>query len=98
MYPDEVKAPKSPDDWVDPSPNTSKGGLHLKKWKTQVDVGASTTALYLCLDHKASNTRPIVSQMDTNQLRQMNRTLQYVHMEGGFFSTKGVIRGEMMMR
>ena len=69
----------------------------MKKWKTQADRGASTTALYLRLDHKASNTRPIVSQMDTNQLRQMNRTLQYVHMEGGFFSTKGVRRGEMMM-
>ena len=31
MYPDEVKPPKSPDDWVDSSPNTSKGGYTFEK-------------------------------------------------------------------
>ena len=31
MYPDEVKVPKSPDDWVDPATNTSKGDPTFEK-------------------------------------------------------------------
>ena len=31
MYPYEVKVTKSPDDWVDPAPNTSKGDPTFEK-------------------------------------------------------------------
>ena len=31
MYPDEVTVPKPPNDWVDPSPNITKGGPIINK-------------------------------------------------------------------
>ena len=31
MDPDEIKFPKPPDDWVDPAPNTAKGGATFDK-------------------------------------------------------------------
>ena len=31
MDPDEVKVPKPPDDWVNPSPNTANGGATFEK-------------------------------------------------------------------
>ena len=31
MDPNEVKVPKPPDDWVDPDPNTEKGGPNFDK-------------------------------------------------------------------
>ena len=33
MDPDEVKIPKAPYDWVEPAPNTSKGGANFYKVK-----------------------------------------------------------------
>ena len=76
MDPDEVKVSKEPDDWVDPAPNTAKGGLTLTNWETQEYLVASPTALYIHLEHKESNTTLIVSQMDSIQFRQMKMKLQ----------------------
>ena len=85
MEPNEFKAPKAPDDWFGPSPNTAKGGggLDLKKWTTQSDGLAYPTALYLNLYHKGANTRLVVSQLAANQFPQIKATMQYVHMESG---------------
>ena len=78
-------------------PTQKRGGVPFTKRKNQVDGLASPTALYLPLDHKEANTRCIVSQMAAIQFLKMNMTLQYVHIEGGIFSTKGGRRGEISM-
>ena len=44
-------------------PTQKRGILPLKNRTTQVDGVAYPTALHLCLDHKESNTRLIVSRM-----------------------------------
>ena len=54
---------------------------------------ASLNALYLRLEHKDSITSFIVSQLAAIQYFQMKTTLRFVHVEGGFFSAKGVRRG-----
>ena len=76
-------------------PTHKGGGLTFTKWKTQVDVVVSPTALCLCLEHKESNTRLIVSHMFARQFHQMKTMLKYVHMEVGIFSTKTGIRGKI---
>ena len=70
----------------------------MKKWTTQAGGVASPTALHLRQNHKEANTRLVVSQLAVRQFHQMNMMLQYIHMEGEIFSTKGVRRGEMRMR
>ena len=78
-------------------PTQKKGGLPSTKWTTQADGVASPTYLYLCLEHKESNTRTIVSRMDAIQFHQMKTTLQRLHMERGDFYTKDVQRGKTRM-
>ena len=97
MEPDEVKVPKAPHELVDPSPNTENGEPTFEKWTTQENVVASPTTLYLHLYHKETNTRLSFSHMDTSQFRQIKTTLQYIHMEGVIFSTKGGRRGKTRM-
>ena len=58
---------------------------------------ASPIALYLRLDQKEENTRPIVSQLSSIQFHKIKMTLQYVHVEGEFVSTKGGRRGKTGM-
>ena len=67
--------------------------LNLTKWTTQEDGVASTTALYLRLEHEEANKRLIFSHMDAIQFHQMKTMLQYFRMKGGFFcqgSNKGI--------
>ena len=60
-----------------------------------MDLVASPTSLYFSLDHKEANTRLIISQLAAIQLHQIKTTLQYVHIEGGKFSTNGGKGGKM---
>ena len=70
-------------------PTYKRGGVTFTNWTTQADGVDYPTALYLHMEHKEANTRLIVSQLAASQLRQMNMTLQYFHMEGGFFLPRG---------
>ena len=74
-----------------------RGSLSLKKWATQMDGVASPTALYFRMNHKESNTSFIVSYISPRYLRQMKTTMQFVHIEGGFFSTNKGRRGKKIM-
>ena len=75
-------------------PTHQIGSLNLTKWKIQEYGVSYPTTLYLRLEKKESNTRLIVSQMAAIQFCQTKTALQYVHVEGGFFYTKGGRRGE----
>ena len=94
MDPDEVKVPKPPYYWVDPSPNTEKGGgLPSTKCTTQADGLASPTSLYFYMEHKEANTSFVVSHMAASQFRQIKTMLQFSHMGGGIVFAKGGRRG-----
>ena len=93
MDPDEVKIPKASYDWVYPAPNTSKGGANFDKVDNPVIWSSSSHHPIFASGEKKANTRLIVSQLAAIQFRQMNTALQYIHTEGGFFSTKGARRG-----
>ena len=49
METDEVKVPKSPDDWLNLLPTQQRGVIPSKNWTAQSDEVASPTALYLRL-------------------------------------------------
>ena len=69
----------------------------MTKWTTQADEVDFPTVLYLFLDNKEANTRIIVSKLAASQFQKIYTTIQYVHMEGEFFFTKGVRRGKTRM-
>ena len=70
------------------------GVLPLKKYTTQADRVYYPTVLYFNLENKETNTRLIFSQLSAIQFFQMNMTITYVHMKGGFLSTKFVKGGK----
>ena len=73
------------------------GGLPLAKCTTQYDGVSYPTTLNFRLEHKETNKRPILSQLDNRQFQQMNITLTYIHMEGVIISTKGRRSGNIRM-
>ena len=97
MYPYEVKVPKPPYDWFDPAPNTSKGGHTFDK---VYNPGTWSSFYYLpefLSKSQGGQYKFIVSQMAVSQFCQMNTTLSFLHIVGGFFSTKGGRRGKTRM-
>ena len=78
-------------------PTHKRRRLPFTKYTTQADGLASPTSLYLSLEHKEANTSFVFSHLDAIQFLQMKMTLQFIHIEGGFFSNKGGIRGKTRM-
>ena len=74
--------------WFNLIPTKQRVGLTLTDCTTQSDGVYSPTDLYLNLEHKEANTSFIFSHFSAIQSRQMKTTQNFVHMKGGFFSTK----------
>ena len=78
-------------------PTQKRGSLPSTTWTTQEYGVDSPTSLYLCMDRKEANTIFIFSQLAASQFNQMKTALRFVHMEGGFVSTKGGRMGKTRM-
>ena len=59
IEPDEVNLPKSPDDQVEPAPNTAKGGIPLTKWTTQADDHQYPFPYLVCQTQKGITRSPL---------------------------------------
>ena len=96
METDEVKVPKSPDDWVEPSPNTAKGGNTFKKLDSPGTRSSFSYCPIFAPVAKVIIKKFHFTHLAAIQFLQTNTALQFVHTEGGIFlprAQEGGIQG-----